>query len=71
MTYNNLHVTRERDETILRYLRARSKGWSTAEVGKMFGISAANARITTNTIKAADLHESGEPRDQVEAGYWA
>ena len=70
MTYNNLHVTRERDETILRYLRARSKGWSTAEVGKMFGISAANARITTNTIKSADLHESGEPRDQVEAEYW-
>ena len=71
MTYNNLHVTRERDEKILRYLRARSKGWSTAEVGKMFGISAANARITTNTIKSADIHESGEPRDQVAAGCWA
>ena len=58
MTYNNLHVPRERDEKILRYLRARSRGFSTAEVGKMFGIS------------AADLHESGEPRDQVEAEYW-
>ena len=69
MTPNNLHIPRERDDTILRYLRARSKGFSTAEVGRMFGISAANARITTNVIKSADLHESGEPRDQVEAGY--
>ena len=33
MTHNNLHIPRERDETILRYLRARSRGWSTAEVG--------------------------------------
>ena len=70
MTPNNLHIPRERDDTILRYLRARSKGFSTAEVGRMFGISAANARITTNTIKSADIHESGELRDQVEAGYW-
>lgn len=70
MTYNNLHVPRERDDAILRYLRARSKGLSTYEVGKMFGISPQNVRVTTNTIKAADLHESGEPREQVEAGYW-
>ena len=70
MTPNNLHIPRERDDEILRMLRLRTRGWSTAEIGKHVGKTGPNVRVTTNTIKAADLHESGEPRDQVEAGYW-
>ena len=70
MTANNLHVPRERDEKILLMLRLRTLGHSTREIGERLGISHENVRITTNTIKAADLHESGEPREQVEAGYW-
>ena len=69
MTYNNLHVTRERDEKILLMLRLRTLGHSTRAIGERVGKSPENVRITTNTIKAADLHESGEP-DAV-AGYWA
>ena len=70
MTYNNLHVTRERDEKILLMLRLRTLGHSTSAIGERLGCSHQNVRVTTNTIKAADLHESGEPREQVESGYW-
>ena len=70
MTANNLHVPRERDYAILLMLRLRTLGHSTRAIGDLLGISPQNVRVTTNTIKAADLHESGEPREQVEAGYW-
>ena len=68
MTYNNLHVPRERDDTILLMLRLRTFGVSTRAIGERIGISPQNVRITTNTIKAADLYESGEP--DAAAGYW-
>ena len=69
MTYNNLHVPRERDEKILLMLRLRTLGHSTSAIGERLGKSPENVRITTNTIKAADLHESGETDSA--AGYWA
>ena len=69
MTYNNLHVPRARDEQILLMLRLRTLGHSTRAIGDLLGISPQNVRITTNTIKSADLHESGEP--DAAAGYWA
>ena len=68
MTYNNLHVTRERDEKILLMLRLRTLGHSTRAIGERLGKSPENVRITTNTIKSADLHESGET--DAAAGYW-
>lgn len=71
MSANNLHVPRERDETILRLLAWRSAGHKSADIGKRFGITRNNVNATTNTIKSADIHESGEPRDQVMAEYWA
>ena len=69
MIHNNLHVPRERDEQILLMLRLRTLCHSTRAIGDRLGISPQNVRITTNTIKAADLHESGEA--DAEAGYWA
>ena len=69
MTANNLHVPRARDEQILLMLRLRTLGHSTRAIGERLGISLENVRITTNTIKSADLHESGEP--DAGAGYWA
>ena len=64
MIHNNLHVPRARDEQILLMLRLRTIGHSTREIGERLGVSAANARITTNTIKAADFYESGKPMHQ-------
>ena len=69
MTANNLHIPRERDEQILLMLRLRTLGHSTRAIGERLGKSPQNVRITTNTIKAADLHESGEP--DAGEGYWA
>ena len=68
MTYNNLHVTRERDEKILLMLRLRTLGHSTRAIGERLGKSPQNVRITTNTIKSADLYESGET--DAGEGYW-
>lgn len=64
-----MDIPRERDDAILQMLRMRTFGHSTRAIGERLGISAANVRITTNTIKAADLYESGEP--DAEAGYWS
>ena len=69
MIHNNLHVPRERDEQILLMLRLRTLGHSPRAIGERLGKSPQNVRITTNTIKSADLHESGEP-DAAE-GYWS
>ena len=64
-----MDIPRERDNEILLMLRLRTLGHSPRAIGDRLGISPQNVRITTNTIKSADLHESGEP-DAV-AGYWA
>ena len=69
MIHNNLHVPRERDEQILLMLRLRTLGHSPRAIGERLGKSPQNVRITTNTIKSADLYESGET--DAEAGYWA
>ena len=64
-----MDIPRERDDEILQMLRLRTLGHSTRAIGDVLGKSPQNVRITTNTIKAADLHESGEP--DAAAGYWA
>lgn len=70
MMHNNLHVPRERDEEIVRMLGLRASGLSARLVGEAVGKTAANARVTTDTIMRADLRESGEDPAVVMAGYW-
>lgn len=64
-----ISIPRERDNEILLMLRLRTLGHSTREIGDFLGKSHENVRVTTNTIKASDLHESGEA--DAEAGYWS
>ena len=64
-----MDIPRDRDNEILLMLRLRTLGHSTRAIGDRLGISPQNVRITTNTIKSADLYESGET--DAEAGYWA
>ena len=64
-----MDIARERDEQILLMLRLRTLGHSTRAIGDRLGISPQNVRITTNTIKSADLYESGET--DAEGGYWS
>ena len=64
-----MDIPRERDNEILLMLRLRTLGHSTRAIGDLLGKSPQNVRITTNTIKSADLYESGET--DAGAGYWA
>lgn len=64
-----MDIPRERDNEILLMLRLRTLGHSPRAIGERLGKSPQNVRITTNTIKAADLYESGEA--DAGAGYWA
>ena len=64
-----MDIPRERDNEILLMLRLRTLGYSPRAIGERLGKSPQNVRITTNTIKSADLHESGEP--DAGEGYWA
>ena len=64
-----MDIPRERDNEILLMLRLRTLGHSTRAISERLGKSPQNVRITTNTIKSADLHESGEP--DAGEGYWA
>ena len=64
-----MDIPRERDEQILLMLRLRTFGHSPRAIGERLGISPQNVRTSTNTIKSADLHESGEA--DAGAGYWA
>ena len=64
-----MDIPRERDEQILLMLRLRTLGHSPRAIGERLGKSPQNVRITTNTIKSANLYESGET--DAEAGYWA
>ena len=64
-----MDIPRERDDAILLMLRMRTLGHSTRAIGDLLGISPQNVRITTNTIKSADLYESGEA--DAGEGYWA
>ena len=63
-----MDIPRERDEQILLMLRLRTLGRSPRAIGERLGKSPQNVRITTNTIKSADLHESGEA--DAGEGYW-
>ena len=64
-----MDIPRERDNEILLMLRLRTLGHSPRAIGDLLGKSPQNVRITTNTIKAANLHESGEA--DATDGYWA
>ena len=64
-----MDIPRERDNEILLMLRLRTLGHSPRAIGERLGKSPQNVRITTNTIKSADLYESGETDDG--EGYWA
>ena len=64
-----MDIPRERDNDILLMLRLRTLGHSPRAIGERLGKSPQNVRITTNTIKSADLYESGEA--DAGEGYWA
>lgn len=65
-----MQVARARDDQLLNWLRARSRGGSVYAMGKLLGINSGIIITALNNVLAADLAESGEPPDLVRAKYW-
>lgn len=62
-------ASRREDARALLMLALRRDGVSTGVLGRLFGMTGSAVRVITNRIRAADLAESGEPREAVMAAY--
>jgi len=62
-------ASRREDERALLMLDMRGDGMSSGVIGRLLGMSDSAVRVITNRIRAADLAESGEPREAVLAAY--
>ena len=61
---------RARDERDLSVIRLRAARVPFAAIASRTGTRPEHVHLITAAIKSADLHESGEPREQVMTGYW-
>ncbi len=62
-------ASRREDGRALHMLDMRGDGMSAGVIGRLLGMSDSAVRVITNRIRAADLVESGEPREAVLAAY--
>ena len=61
--------TRADDEWLLRLVRLRAAGWSSAQIGTAAGVASSAVRTATNRVRADDLRLSREDRATVAAAY--
>lgn len=64
------HVPRSRDDELLSWVRQRAEGKPASAIAKAAGINSGMVVAATNTVRDADLKESGEDPDSVKGGYW-
>lgn len=62
-------ASRREDERARLMLDMRGDGMSSGVIGRLLGMSDSAVRVITNRVRAADLAESGEPREAVLAAY--
>jgi predicted transcriptional regulator len=62
-------ASRREDVRARLMLDMRGDSMSAAVIGRLLGMSDSAVRVITNRIRAADLAESGEPREAVMAAY--
>ena len=62
-------ASRREDERALFMIATRCDCMSAGVIGRLLGMSDSAVRVITNRIRAADLAESGEPREAVMAAY--
>lgn len=62
-------ASRREDVRARLMLDMRGDGVSAGVIGRLLGMSDSAVRVITNRIRAADLAESGDPRDAVMAAY--
>ena len=65
------HVPRDRDEQLLDWLHWRSAGVPASGIARKVGKNSGIVIGATNTVRDADLAESGEDRGDVLTGYWS
>lgn len=64
-------MTRADDERHLEWLSLRANGTKASDIALHDGEASSGQVIkTTNAIRDADFEYSGEPLDDVTAGYW-
>lgn len=63
-------VTRSDDVRLLDWLRRRTAGETSDQIGARYGETSARVRVATNRVLEADLKLSGEDPGQVRASYW-
>lgn len=62
-------ASRREDDRARLMLDMRGDGMSSGVIGRLLGMSDSAVRVITNRVRAADLAESGEPREAVMAAY--
>lgn len=62
-------ASRREDVRARLMLDMRGDGMSSGVIGRLLGMSDSAVRVITNRVRAADLAESGEPREAVLAAY--
>jgi hypothetical protein len=63
--------SRDHDERVLAFVRARAAGDSLPVIAARFGVGVSSVQMATGAVIAADLAESGEPRVVVLSKYWS
>ena len=65
-----LKTSRGADERLLTAVRLRTAGMKLDAVAALSGMTAVEVRQRTDRVRRADLDESGEPPEAVQAHYW-
>jgi hypothetical protein len=63
-------VSRERDNELIGWIRARARGQSAGSIAKAAGKNSGIIVGATNLVRDADIEESGEPEADVRGAYW-
>lgn len=60
-------LTRRDDELHLKWVRLRTRGYTSVQIAQRYGVRPERVRTVTNRIFNADSRQSGE---NIKASYW-
>lgn len=71
MAGNGRHVcTRDRDNEVLGWIKARIAGLTPTQIAKGAGVEKSKVTMAIGRVLRADLEESGEDQSAVMKAYW-
>lgn len=66
-----MRAPRSSDETLLSWVALRSGGMTCKAIADLHaGVTEGTVRVSTYSIRQADIQESGEPASRVASAYW-